>query len=66
MTKFSNRHIGISSAERDEMLEVVGADSLDALVDQIVPDGIRRSAVMDLPAALSEYEYLTELKAIAE
>ena len=34
---FHSRHIGPNDAEITEMLAVVGASSLDALVDAIVP-----------------------------
>ena len=35
---FANRrHIGPSPAEMAEMLKVVGAESLDALIDETVP-----------------------------
>ena len=45
---FANRrHIGPSPAEMDEMLEAVGAPSLDALVDETVPRSIRQSAPLD-------------------
>ncbi len=38
---FPRRHIGPSPAERDEMLEAVGAASLDALIDEAIPAAIR-------------------------
>ena len=39
---FANRrHIGPSPEEMAEMLRVVGADSLDALIDETVPPSIR-------------------------
>jgi glycine dehydrogenase len=40
---FANRrHIGPSPAEISDMLEVVGAASLDALIDETVPGSIRQ------------------------
>jgi glycine dehydrogenase len=39
---FANRrHIGPSPEEMAEMLKVVGAESLDALIDETVPKAIR-------------------------
>src|SRR5687768_6844904 len=62
---FATRHIGPTPAERDEMLEVIGVPSLDALVDQTVPAAIRLRAPLDLPPAESEFQYLTRLRGIA-
>ena len=47
------------------MLETVGAASLDALIDEIVPSDIRLRRTLDLPAALSEFEYHRHLRGIA-
>ncbi len=63
--RFENRHIGINENELSEMLQTIGISSLDALIDETVPTGIRRKSTMKLPDALSEYEYLRELKKTA-
>ena len=48
---FANRrHIGPSPAEIAAMLEVVGAASLDALIDETVPAGIRQARAARLGA----------------
>lgn len=63
---FANRrHIGPSPAEMAEMLDVLGADSLDALIDRIVPEGIRQQQALDFGPALSEQEALRTLKSMA-
>ena len=46
---FARRHIGPSPDERDEMLEAVGAPTLDALMDEAIPASIR----LDDPAHTS-------------
>ncbi len=65
LTNFAKRHIGISSSEINEMLKVIGVDSLDQLIDETVPDGIRMKQQLQLPDALNEYEYLTMLRDIS-
>ena len=55
---FARRHIGPSPDERDEMLQAIGASSLDALVDEAIPASIRHKAPLSLPSAESEYQYL--------
>ncbi len=47
------------------MLETVGYESLDALIDATVPRNIRLQQEMDLPAAKSESEALRELRTIS-
>src|SRR5438552_13668560 len=63
--RFQSRHIGPDAAERDEMLEVVGAPSLDALMDEAIPSRIRLKKPLDLPDGQSEYEFLRELRKVA-
>src|SRR5688572_33362198 len=58
---FPRRHIGPSADERDEMLQVVGAASLDALVDEAIPAAIPRQRPLNLPPAESEQQYLQRL-----
>ncbi len=64
--QFVKRHIGIGQADLAKMLSVVKADSLDQLIEETVPSAIRIHRELDLPAALSEFEYLKALKKIAE
>ena len=64
---FANRrHIGPSPAEIEAMLAVIGAPSLDALIDEAIPASIRRKAPVALPPGESEHAYLTRLKGVAE
>ncbi len=44
------------------MLQSVGAASLDELINQTVPENIRRQSPLNLPAAQSEFVYQKELK----
>jgi glycine cleavage system P protein (glycine dehydrogenase) len=62
---FQSRHIGPDTSERDEMLNVVGAPSLDALMDEVIPASIRLAAPLDLPAGQTESEYLRNLRQLA-
>jgi len=62
--KFVFRHIGPRPSDLEPMLEAVGAASLDALIDEAIPADIRLNAPLDLPAAESEHEYLTHLRAV--
>lgn len=62
---FVNRHIGPNEKEQQEMLEFISADSLEHLIEETIPSAIRLNQDMPLPEAISEYEYLRELKELA-
>jgi glycine dehydrogenase len=62
---FQARHIGPDATERDEMLRAIGVPSLDALIDQTIPPGIRLREPLRMPEADSEYVYLRRLRGIA-
>ena len=63
--EFIPRHIGINKSAEKEMLKTVGVDSLDALVSQTVPPGIRMKELPDLPPAMSEHDYLKHIKDVS-
>lgn len=54
---FASRHIGPNTSELKEMLQTIGVDSLDELIDKTIPKNIRLKANLDLPKAMSEYEF---------
>ena len=63
--EFSARHIGPDESETKEMLAAIGVNTLDELIDKTVPSGIRLKGKLDIGEPLSEFEYLAELKNIA-
>ncbi len=63
--RFSRRHIGLQPADIAAMLEMVAAPTLDALIAETVPAGIRSARPLDLPAARTEEQALADLAAIA-
>src|SRR6188508_2673267 len=63
---FANRrHIGPAPEEMAEMLRVVGASSLDALISEIVPEAIRQATPLDFGRPLSERGVLDRMRATA-
>ncbi|HAC8926480.1 TPA_asm: glycine dehydrogenase (aminomethyl-transferring), partial [Salmonella enterica] len=62
---FIERHIGPDAAQQQEMLNAVGAESLNALTGQIVPKDIQLATPPQVGEAATEYAALAELKAIA-
>ena len=65
-TTFADRHVGPRPADVQRMLEALGLDSLDALMQAAVPDTIRSVAGLDLPEAASERAVAGELRAMAD
>ena len=63
--EFSGRHIGPNQAEATAMLKEIGVNSLEALISKTIPDAIRIKSDLGVPSAISEFEYLNELKKIA-
>ncbi|MGI9522440.1 MAG: aminomethyl-transferring glycine dehydrogenase [Hyphomicrobiaceae bacterium] len=63
---FANRrHIGPSPKEMAEMLDVVGVESLDALIEDTVPQSIRQPMPLDWGMAMSERDALHYMYQVA-
>ena len=65
LNDFRNRHIGPNVDAQDQMLRAIGVPSLDALIDQTIPSGIRFSKPLQLPPAETEAAYLRRLRTVA-
>ncbi|WP_327036031.1 aminomethyl-transferring glycine dehydrogenase [Micromonospora ureilytica] len=63
--QFATRHIGPGPDDERRMLDVVGHDSIDELMDAAIPEVIRWHGTLDLPDPASEAETIAELRAIA-
>src|SRR5210317_345409 len=64
--EFHQRHLGPDAAEQQVMLAALGLSSLEALIDQTVPESIRLRRPLNLPAPTTEQQALKGLKALAE
>ena len=58
---FVSRHNGPSEAEQQKMLAVIGVKSMDELIEKTVPNAIRLPKPLDLPAGMTEGEYLNHI-----
>ena len=63
---FSNRHIGPSDNDINEMLEMVNVSSITQLIDETIPKKIHLKKQMNLPIALSEIRFIEHMKEIAQ
>ena len=63
---FARRHIGPRERDIQTMLQALGLDSLDELVQLILPPSLREPAPLALPEPLTEVEALAALRAYAD
>ena len=67
LDKFMDRHIGVTnSADLAEMLKVIGVESVEELISQVIPASIRLKNPIALPAeGMSEYEFAAHIASLA-
>ncbi len=63
--RFTTRHNGPSAEDQADMLRLLGFDSMDAFIDDVVPGQIRMKQPLALPAGITEDEALAELRRMA-
>src|SRR6266481_1373007 len=63
--EFVNRHNGPRATDIKIMLEKIGVDSVDKLIDQTIPAAIRLNKPLNLSAGMTEYHYHQHLRGIA-
>lgn len=64
--EFIARHIGPSPDDQQHMLDILGCNNLQQLIDQVVPESIFTDQPLDLRESCTEVEALAELRHIAE
>ncbi|WP_298445698.1 aminomethyl-transferring glycine dehydrogenase [uncultured Ferrimonas sp.] len=64
--EFIGRHIGPDATQQQQMLSAIGADSLDDLTAQIVPEGILLTDSLTVGEPMAEVDALARLRAMAE
>ena len=62
---FVTRHIGPRDFDIGEMLETIGVESLDRLIELAVPDDLRSDTPLDLPLGRCEEDVLSTLRSMA-
>lgn len=62
--EFIQRHIGPNATDTNKMLSLIGAPSLEVLIEKTIPASIRLKKPMNIPAGLTEFELLESLKTI--
>ena len=63
---FVHRHIGPSDTDIKDMLDKLRINSLSELMERIIPDSIRDTSMLNLPASRREQEVIGDLFEIAK
>jgi len=63
--EFKGRHIGPNEEATKEMLQTIGVSSMDELIGRTVPASIRMDHKLNIPAAMSEADYLQMVKELS-
>lgn len=61
---FFYRHTGPRKTDTEKMLSVIGVDSIETLISETVPAGIRLKKPLNLPAPMSEYDYAAHINEV--
>lgn len=59
---FTKRHIGPSTSEISKILEFLGVESIEQLLNETIPKKIRLKNEINIPDGISELEFLKEIK----
>ena len=67
LDKFMDRHIGVTNPnDLAEMLKVIGVESVEELISQVIPASIRLKKPIALPTeGMSEYEFSAHVASLA-
>src|SRR6188508_1444549 len=63
--EFISRHIGPDEHSTKQILKTIGVPDLDTLISRTVPPTIRMQHELNLPAAMSEHQYLQHIKEVS-
>ncbi len=64
--EFTDRHIGPSAEDIEEMLKTIGVDSIEEIITKTIPSDIRLKEELNLPEGISENDFLGEIESLAE
>lgn len=63
---FAERHLGPSPIDVEKMLQHIGVSTLDELIDQTIPSGIRLKDPLHIDQGMNEYEVFQHLKTLGQ
>ena len=63
---FSLRHIGPSDEDIKKMLDIMGLDSIEKLLNETIPKTIRLKEPLKIPNGIGEHEFAREIRKLSE
>ena len=63
---FSSRHIGPSDKDIKKMLDIMGLDSIEKLLNETIPETIRLKEPLKIPNGIGEHEFAREIRKLSE
>ena len=63
--EFLHRHIGPDQQQTEDMLATIKSTSIEDLMNKTIPESIRLKKSLNLPAEMSEADYLKMVKEIS-
>ncbi len=63
---FSLRHIGPSDKDIKKMLDIMGLDSIEKLLNETIPETIRLKEPLKIPNGIGEHEFAREIRKLSE
>ena len=63
---FALRHIGPSEDDLQKMLKTIGAETMEQLIFETIPDDIRLKSALNLEPAMTEYEFANHIKKLGD
>lgn len=63
---FASRHIGIRKDDLPKMLQTIGVESIDQLIDETIPGEIKLKKPLDLSREMSEHEFLSHVNSLSQ
>ena len=63
---FALRHIGPREHDINQMLQTVGAESIEQLIAETIPANIRLKSDLNIDPAMTEYEYATHINNLSK
>jgi len=63
---FALRHLGPRESDLNQMLQTIGAASLDQLIYETIPNDIRLKKDLELDAPMTEFEYLSHIQELGK
>ena len=59
------RHLGLTARDNAKMINEIGIDSIDELIEKTIPESIRSTSKLGIGDGLDEFSYLQKTKDIA-